>query len=211
VAKPPARTAGAGDAPRYVYSCRPCAARASSSTRCRRVDRRFFAIKANPHPRSCARWSEEGFGLECVSMAALDAALTEVKALYPRFELWIEPGRYLVAEAGVVLTRVTQVKRKGQTRFVGVDAGMHTLIRPALYEAWHEIVHLAALAEPGQERMQVVGPICESGDVLGEDRLLPPCAEDDVLLIANAGAYGAAMASRYNLRGLPVEVYRDDL
>jgi diaminopimelate decarboxylase/aspartate kinase len=146
-----------------------------------------------------------------LSMAALDAALAEVKALYPRFELWIEPGRYLVAEAGVVLTRVTQVKRKGQTRFVGVDAGMHTLIRPALYEAWHEIVHLAAFAEPGQERVQVVGPICESGDVLGEDRLLPPCAEDDVLLIANAGAYGAAMASRYNLRGLPVEVYRDDL
>jgi diaminopimelate decarboxylase/aspartate kinase len=150
-------------------------------------------------------------GEQPLSLAALDAALAEVKALYPRFELWIEPGRYLVAEAGVVLTRVTQVKRKGQTRFVGTDAGMHTLIRPALYQAWHEIVHLAAAPDADQERVQVVGPICESGDVLGEDRWLPPCAERDVLLIADAGAYGAVMASRYNLRGLPVEVYRGDL
>ncbi|MFO1495597.1 MAG: bifunctional aspartate kinase/diaminopimelate decarboxylase [Lysobacterales bacterium] len=146
-----------------------------------------------------------------LSLTALDAALSEVKALYPRYRLWIEPGRYLVAEAGVLLTRVTQIKRKGGTQFLGVDAGMHTLLRPALYGAWHDIVNLSRPSSPPAGRWQVVGPICESGDVLGQDRLLPEAAEGDVVLIDHAGAYGASMASRYNLRGLAVEVYRDDL
>ena len=77
---------------------------------------------------------------------------------------------------------------------------MNSLIRPALYGAWHEIVNLSRLGEPGRHVFNVVGPICETGDVLGLDRLLPESREGDVLLIANAGAYGAAMASRYNLR-----------
>jgi diaminopimelate decarboxylase/aspartate kinase len=150
-------------------------------------------------------------GDPALSLTALDAALAEVKAIYPRFELWIEPGRYLVAEAGVLLTKVTQVKRKGATQFLGIDAGMHSLIRPALYEAWHEIVNLSRSGAPNEGRWQVVGPICESGDVLGRDRALPLAAENDVVLIGNAGAYGAAMASRYNLRPSVNEVYRDDL
>jgi diaminopimelate decarboxylase/aspartate kinase len=83
---------------------------------------------------------------------------------------------------------------------------MNSLIRPALYDAWHEIVNLSRLDEAPATMVQVVGPICESGDVLGANRRLPDCREDDVLLVAQAGAYGAAMASHYNLREPAAEV-----
>jgi bifunctional diaminopimelate decarboxylase / aspartate kinase len=141
-----------------------------------------------------------------LDLSVLGAALAEVKAAYPQFELWAEPGRYLVADAGVLLARVTQLKRKGDVRYVGVDAGMNSLIRPALYEAYHEIVNLTRLQESTSELVHIVGPICESGDVLGSNRRLPPTQEGDVLLIAQAGAYGAAMASHYNLRDPADEV-----
>jgi len=141
-----------------------------------------------------------------LDLAALGEALAEVKRAYPQFQLWLEPGRYLVADAGVLLARVTQVKRKGAMRYVGIDAGMNSLIRPALYEAWHEIVNLTRLDEPADELVQIVGPICESGDVLGSNRRLPACCEGDVVLIAQTGAYGAVMASRYNLREPAQEV-----
>jgi diaminopimelate decarboxylase/aspartate kinase len=140
-----------------------------------------------------------------LDLAAVAAGLAEVKAAYPQFELWSEPGRYLVADAGVLLARVTQLKRKGEFRYVGVDAGMHTLIRPALYEAYHEIVNLSRIDEPATELVQVVGPICESGDVLGNHRRLAAPQEGDVILIAQAGAYGAVMSSDYNLRGRALE------
>ena len=140
-----------------------------------------------------------------LDLAAVAANLAEVKAAYPQFELWSEPGRYLVADAGVLLARVTQLKRKGEFRYVGVDAGMHTLIRPALYEAYHEIVNLSRIDQPATELVQVVGPICESGDVLGNHRRLAAPQEGDVILIAQAGAYGAVMSSDYNLRGRAVE------
>jgi len=95
---------------------------------------------------------------------------------------------------------VETLKGKGAKQYLGVATGMNSLIRPALYGAYHEIVNLSRLAEPAGELADVVGPICESGDVLGHDRLLPPSAEGDILLIANAGAYGHSMSSRYNLR-----------
>jgi bifunctional diaminopimelate decarboxylase / aspartate kinase len=135
-----------------------------------------------------------------LDLGALDAELAGFRASHPSFELWLEPGRYLVAEAGVLLARVTQTKGKGDKRYVGVATGMNSLIRPALYGAWHEIVNLTRLAEPAEAICTVVGPICESGDELGRDRALPRCEEGDVVLIAQAGAYGHAMASRYNLR-----------
>jgi len=141
-----------------------------------------------------------------LDLGALGAALAEVKDAYPQFHLWMEPGRFLVADAGVLLARVTQNKRKGSVHYVGIDAGMNSLIRPALYEAWHEIVNLTRLREPAARMAQVVGPICESGDVLGANRRLPECREGDVILIAQTGAYGAAMASRYNLREPAAEV-----
>src|SRR5690606_28601037 len=103
---------------------------------------------------------------EPLDLAALAAGLAEVRSAYPQYSIWMEPGRYLVAEAGVLLARVTQVKRKGAVRYVGVDAGMNSLLRPALYEAWHEIANLDRLDGEPAELVQVVGPICESGDVL---------------------------------------------
>ena len=138
-----------------------------------------------------------------LDLDALDSALLEVKRAYPQFELWMEPGRYLVAEAGVLLARVTQAKRKDAREYLGVDAGMHSLLRPALYGARHGVVNLSRLDAPADTLYQVVGPICESGDVLASDRRLPAAQEGDVLLIEHAGAYGFSMASQYNLRGLP--------
>lgn len=134
-----------------------------------------------------------------LDIAALDRVLREVRTAYPHYQLWMEPGRYLVADAGVLLARVTQLKGKGAFRYLGIDTGMNSLIRPALYDAWHEIVNLTRLDEPATALYQVVGPICESGDVLGTDRRLPEAQEGDVMLIAQAGAYGKVMSSHYNL------------
>ena len=145
-------------------------------------------------------------GQDALDMAALDTSLAELKAALPNYELWLEPGRYVAAEAGVLVSRVTQVKGKGDVRYVGVATGMNSLIRPALYGAYHEIVNLTRLADAPEHIVNVVGPICETGDKLGTDRLLPPCAEGDLLLIANAGAYGRVMSSRYNLREPAPEV-----
>ena len=119
----------------------------------------------------------------------------------PDVALWLEPGRYVIAEAGVLLARVTQLKTKGEVSYVGVATGMNSLIRPALYGAHHDIVNLSRPADGAVRRFEVVGPICETGDVLGHDRYLPAeTCEGDILLIATAGAYGASMASHYNLR-----------
>lgn len=139
-------------------------------------------------------------------LSALDALLAEFRKQHPRYELWLEPGRYLVAAAGVLLAHVTQLKGKGQHRYVGISTGMNALIRPALYGARHPIVNLSRIDQPADESVTIVGPICESGDKLGVDRLLPASRENDVMLIANVGAYGYVMASRYNLRDLPPEL-----
>jgi diaminopimelate decarboxylase/aspartate kinase len=141
-----------------------------------------------------------------VNLAALDAKLLEFKARHPGIQLWLEPGRYLVAVGGVLLARVTQVKQKGAQGYIGVATGMNALIRPALYGAFHEIVNLSRLSDEATGSYDVVGPICESGDVLGHDRLLPDSHEGDVLLVANTGAYGRSMASSYNLRAPPHEI-----
>ena len=139
-------------------------------------------------------------GEPSLDIEALAQVLAQVRASYPQFSVWMEPGRYLVADAGVLLARVNQDKGKGTVRYLGVDTGMNSLIRPALYDAWHDIANLTRLEEPATAMYQIVGPICESGDILGEDRRLPESAEGDVILVAQAGAYGAVMSSRYNLR-----------
>ncbi len=136
----------------------------------------------------------------------LDVLLGEIRESYPQFAIWMEPGRYLVARAGVLLTHVTQVKGKGEMRYIGVGTGMNSLIRPALYGAYHEIVNLTRAGEAPSETATIVGPICETGDRLGTDRLLPPSREGDVILIANAGAYGYVMSSHYNRREVAPEV-----
>ena len=142
----------------------------------------------------------ERVGQPDFDLRALGEALAHVKQNLPGRELWLEPGRFLVAQAGVLLARVTQLKGKGDVRYVGIATGMNSLIRPALYGAYHEIVNLTRLDETPSQAYEVVGPICETGDILGHDRTLPPTREGDVLLIATAGAYGRAMSSRYNLR-----------
>jgi len=142
-----------------------------------------------------------------LDLAALEAGIAGLKSKLVRpVKVWLEPGRFLVAQAGVLVARVTQVKGKGDIRYVGIATGMNSLIRPALYGAWHEIVNLTRLDQPGDQVYNVVGPICETGDILGLDRLLPECREGDLLLISNTGAYGAAMASNYNLRAPAEEI-----
>ena len=131
---------------------------------------------------------------------ALSSLLSSFKAQHPSIQLWMEPGRYLVAPAGVLLAQVTQLKGKGAVQYVGINTGMNSLIRPALYGAHHDIFNLTRLDEEATQTINVVGPICESGDMLGLDRSLPTTTEGDVLLIATTGAYGRAMSSTYNLR-----------
>ena len=119
----------------------------------------------------------------------------------------LEPGRFLVASAGVLLTRVLYHKRSGARTFVVTDAGMNDLLRPALYEAYHRVegVHL----RPGRERVEVVGPVCESGDFLALDRDLQAVRPGDLLTVQTAGAYGFVMASNYNARPRAAEVLVD--
>ncbi|RRN58669.1 bifunctional aspartate kinase/diaminopimelate decarboxylase [Pseudoxanthomonas sp. SGNA-20] len=144
---------------------------------------------------------DEPFDLE-----AWAASLAEVRAVHPAFGLVVEPGRFLVAEAGVLLARATQVVEKDGIVRVGLDAGMNALVRPAMYDAWHDIVNLQRIDAPADGQFDVVGPICESSDLFGKRRRLPrDTAPGDVMLLADTGAYGHAMASRYNLRELPPE------
>jgi len=139
-------------------------------------------------------------GESALDLAALAQSLNRLKAQAPAFTLWMEPGRYLVAECGVLLARVTQTKHKSGVHFLGIETGMNSLLRPALYDARHETVNLTRLGAACTHRYDVVGPICESGDVLARQIRLPESFEGDVLLIAQAGAYGAVMSSNYNLR-----------
>ena len=148
-------------------------------------------------------------GQRPLDLPAVAASIRKFRTANPDLEVWMEPGRFLVAEAGVLLAHVTQTKRKGDVRYVGVATGMNSLIRPALYGAYHRIVNLSKLDQKATQVADVVGPICETGDVLGYRRRLPDTVHGDVLLIATAGAYGHAMASHYNLRDPAPEVILD--
>jgi diaminopimelate decarboxylase len=121
----------------------------------------------------------------------------------------VEPGRFLVGNAGVLLMRVRYIKKSGHKKFAIVDAGMNDLIRPALYRSYHEIVPVEEKIESETkrklEKIDIVGPVCESGDFLALDREMPEVREGDLLAIMSAGAYGFVMASNYNSRPLPAE------
>jgi bifunctional diaminopimelate decarboxylase / aspartate kinase len=142
----------------------------------------------------------EQSGHDEMDFQELDRGVSSLAREFPHIEFWMEPGRFLVAKAGVLVAVVTQLKGKGDVRYVGIATGMNSLIRPALYGAHHDIRNLTRLDEPMSHRVNVVGPICESADQLGADRWLPDTREGDVLLIATCGAYGYAMASNYNRR-----------
>jgi diaminopimelate decarboxylase len=120
----------------------------------------------------------------------------------------LEPGRWLMAEAGVLLTRVVGVKHGQQRQFLILDAAMTELMRPALYDAWHDMVPLVDGPRPSQT-YDVVGPVCETGDTFARDRALPECSAGDLVMIKATGAYGASMASNYNSRPLAAEVLLD--
>ena len=152
-----------------------------------------------------------GFGISYqnekeLSLPRFAAALTRI--IPSRFKLLLEPGRCLIADAGVLLTRVLYTKKTSRRRFVIVDAGMNDFARPALYHAYHPIKPVAVRGGP-LRRVDVVGPVCESGDFLALDRLLPPVARGDVLAVLKTGAYGFAMSSQYNSRPRAGEVLVD--
>jgi diaminopimelate decarboxylase len=120
----------------------------------------------------------------------------------------VEPGRFLVGNAGVLLTRVRYIKKSGAKKFAIVDAAMNDLIRPALYHSYHQIVPVcraSAAADTTTDKIDIVGPVCESGDFFALDREMPELQEGDLLAIMSAGAYGFVMASNYNSRPLPAE------
>ena len=121
------------------------------------------------------------------------------------YQLWVEPGRFLVAEAGVILSRATQVRKKGAHEYVGIGVGMNTLIRPALYNSWHPYANLTRYHEPRDKIYTLVGPICESGDSFGKG-MMPKTREDDTIIITMCGAYVRVMSSCYNMRSPPKEV-----
>jgi diaminopimelate decarboxylase len=121
--------------------------------------------------------------------------------------LEIEPGRSIVAESGLLLTRVINVKSGVSRKFVIVDGAMNDLIRPALYDAYHEIVPVHSPdSDAAVEKVDIVGPICETGDLFAAQRPMPPLKAEDLVAFSNAGAYGAVMASTYNTRPLVPEV-----
>ena len=120
-------------------------------------------------------------------------------------KLILEPGRYIVGNTTILVARVNAVK-KAARRFVAIDAGFNLLIRPVLYDAYHEVVVANKMDEPPAETYTVVGPICESGDIIAKDRTLPEVKRGDIIAIFNAGAYGFAMSSQYNGRPRCAEI-----
>ncbi len=139
-----------------------------------------------------------------VAAADYVGVIREALADY-RGKLLLEPGRYLVAEAGVLLTRVIRVKPGIERTFLVLDAAMNDLQRPSLYDAWHDIVPVSDEPRP-MTTYDIVGPVCETGDTFARARELPECAAGDLLLIKATGAYGTSMASTYNSRPLAAEV-----
>jgi diaminopimelate decarboxylase len=138
------------------------------------------------------------------------------KAVLPIFEdgcrdlgiapkLILEPGRSIVADTTIMLTSVNVIKR-AHMNFVAVDAGFNALARPMLYDSYHHVIVANKAGSPAEENYTVVGPICETGDILAKDRMLPQLERQDVIAFLDTGAYGFSMASQYNGQPRPAEV-----
>jgi len=150
-------------------------------------------------------WHEHGGEMSAFSVHDYaNAIVPQLRDLGVR--VLLEPGRFLVGNAGVLLTRVCYIKETGRKKFAIVDAGMNDLIRPALYQSYHEIVPVVSKGRSKSEKIDIVGPVCESGDFFAIDREMPELHEGVLLAIMSAGAYGFTMASNYNSRLLPAEV-----
>ncbi len=156
---------------------------------------------------SQAHSGEDSFDAErevAAYAAALKAGLAGLQV-----RLLLEPGRFMVAQAGALITRVLHAKRNGAKRFLITDAGMNDLLRPSLYGAHHEMAPVQRASRAATEAMEmvdVVGPVCETGDFFARDRVLPRFEAGDLMAILDAGAYGMSLASNYNTRGRPAEV-----
>jgi diaminopimelate decarboxylase len=167
-------------------------------------------------------WHDQGGESSAFSVRDYaDAIVPPLRELGLR--ILVEPGRFLVGNAGVLLTRVRYIKKSGQKKFAIVDAGMNDLIRPALYQSYHEIVPVIqpggtgsvpsqkkkddteVVPRPNSCKVDIVGPVCESGDFFALDRVMPELREGDLVAIMSAGAYGFTMASNYNSRTMPAE------
>ena len=153
-------------------------------------------------------WNEKG------DTAPLTIA-TYAEALVPLLaplglRIFLEPGRFIVGNAGAMLTRVLYEKKGEAKTFEIIDAAMNDLIRPALYQGHHDIAPLREPADESRSPVDIVGPVCESGDFFAQDRELPPLAEGDTIAVLSAGAYGFTMASNYNSRPFPAEILIKD-
>jgi len=148
---------------------------------------------------------------EEMDLNELASELTDMIQMETDIEtLILEPGRYIVCDAVTLLTKVNDVKDSGVKKYVGVDAGFNTLIRPAFYDSFHYVAIANKFGKACTSRFDVVGPICESGDYLAHDRVLPEPEPGDIVAIYNAGAYGFSMSSNYNSRPLCAEVLVND-
>lgn len=146
--------------------------------------------------------------------AVMPVFLDGINSIGIKPEFWVEPGRYLMADSTVLLTRVNSVKHSHKT-FVNVDAGFNLLVRPAMYDSYHEVVVANKAgaeysADEKRECVTVTGPICETGDIIAHDRLLPPVESGDLIAIFDTGAYGFSMSSQYNSRPRCAEVMVND-
>ena len=150
-------------------------------------------------------WDSKPAAERPLTPEAYGAALTPLLAPLG-LKILLEPGRFLVGNAGVLLARVEHLKRGAHKNFLVVDAAMNDLVRPAMYEAYHEIVPLQRDTTRPALKADIVGPICESGDCFAKDRTLQSVGEGELVAFMSAGAYGYTMASRYNTRSLPAEV-----
>jgi len=148
---------------------------------------------------------EKGTDIHAVGNAVAELFSAYQQKTGRSLQVWFEPGKYMVCEAGYLLTTVNVIKENETLIFAGVDTGLNQLIRPMFYEAYHHIENLTSPSAP-VKTYQVVGNICET-DTLGADRELPAVREGDLLSIQNAGAYGFEMASQYNARYRPAEVF----
>jgi len=157
----------------------------------------------------------ERYGFDTVGKQ-IDELIERFKQRYGREIIFkTELGRYIVAEAGVLLGHINTIKYNGEKKFIGTDLGMNVLVRPVMYDSWHDIevysttpsVPKSGTATPPQRGIAtVVGNICESGDIIAKDRTLPQVCEGDVIGVLDAGAYGYSMCSNYNARLRPAEV-----
>jgi diaminopimelate decarboxylase len=153
-------------------------------------------------------WTQEGEEAHPLTVQAYaDAVAPLLEPLGLR--ILLEPGRFMVGNAGTLITKVLYEKKGAAKSFVIVDAGMNDLIRPTLYEGWHQIVPVEKSTSTETHRADIVGPICETGDFLAQDRDITPVSEGDFLAVLSAGAYGFSMASNYNSRPMAAEILVD--